>query len=111
MCSPVLEDRRPGDGTNIGAAAPGGADYRLQQLGRGGPVVSPGGRVDQVLAKSGQTSRRQRHLPAPVVVYYVVAPALDRPVCYREGRLYSRPALPRQRGSATHWLARRYSKP
>ncbi len=71
----------------------------------------PRGRVDQVLAKSGQTSRRQRHLPAPVVVYYVVAPALDRPVCYREGRLYSRPALPRQRGSATHWLARRYSKP
>ena len=83
MCPPVLEDRRPGDGTNIGAAAPGGADYQLQQLGRGGPVV----------------------------VYYVVAPALDRPVCYREGRLYSRPALPRQRGSATHWLARRYSKP
>ena len=37
VCCPVLEDRRPGDGTNIGAATPGGADYRLQQLGRGGP--------------------------------------------------------------------------
>ena len=36
---PVLADRRPGDGTNIGAAARGGADYRLQQLGRGGPAV------------------------------------------------------------------------
>lgn len=41
-------------------------------------------RVQAVLAASGKTSRRQRDLPAHVVVYYVLALTLYRQVSYRE---------------------------
>ncbi len=44
----------------------------------------PRSTVDQVLANSGKSSRRQRDLPAHVVVYYVIAMALYMQVSYRE---------------------------
>jgi len=40
--------------------------------------------IDEVLARTGRTSRRQRELPAHVVVYYVIALALYMQVSYRE---------------------------
>lgn len=44
----------------------------------------PRSTVDRVLANSGKSSRRQRDLPAHVVVYYVIAMALYMQVSYRE---------------------------
>jgi len=44
----------------------------------------PRSTVDRVLARSGRASRRQRNLPAHVVVYYVIALALYMQVSYRE---------------------------
>ena len=44
----------------------------------------PLAQVDAVLASQKKTSRRQRDLPAPVVVYYVIALALFMQVSYRE---------------------------
>ena len=44
----------------------------------------PRSTVDRVLADSGRASRRQRDLPAHVVVYYVIALALFMQVSYRE---------------------------
>ena len=44
----------------------------------------PLAKVQAVLHQSGKTSRRQRDLPAPVVVYYVIALALYMQVSYRE---------------------------
>ena len=40
--------------------------------------------VEAVLARQKKTSRRQRDLPAHVVVYYVIALALFMQVSYRE---------------------------
>jgi hypothetical protein len=40
--------------------------------------------VQSVLEATGRSSRRQRELPAPVVVYYVIALALYMQVSYRE---------------------------
>ena len=40
--------------------------------------------VDRVLRQSGTAGRRRRHLPAHVVVYYVIALALYMQVSYRE---------------------------
>jgi len=44
----------------------------------------PRGTVDRILRESGKTSRRQRDLPAHVVVYYVIALALYMQSSYRE---------------------------
>jgi hypothetical protein len=44
----------------------------------------PKGRIHAALAATERTSRRQRELPAHVVVYYVIALALYRQVSYRE---------------------------
>ena len=44
----------------------------------------PLAQVEAVLASQKKTSRRQRDLPAPVVVYYVIALALFMQVSYRE---------------------------
>ena len=44
----------------------------------------PRSTVDRVLANSGKSSRRQRDLPAHVVVYYVIAMALYMQASYRE---------------------------
>jgi Insertion element 4 transposase N-terminal/Transposase DDE domain len=44
----------------------------------------PREKVDGVLAQTGKASRRQRDLPAHVVVYYVIALALFMQVSYRE---------------------------
>lgn len=44
----------------------------------------PRSTVERVLANSGKSSRRQRDLPAPVVVLYVIALALYMQVSYRE---------------------------
>lgn len=44
----------------------------------------PREKVDWVLAQTGKASRRQRDLPAHVVVYYVIALALFMQVSYRE---------------------------
>jgi hypothetical protein len=44
----------------------------------------PRNRIDEVLAQTGRSSRRQRELPAHVVVYYVIALALYMQVSYRE---------------------------
>ena len=44
----------------------------------------PRDRIDAALAATGRTSRRQRELPAHVVVYYVIALALYMQVSYRE---------------------------
>ena len=44
----------------------------------------PRSTVDRVLANSGKSSRRQRDLPAHVVVYYVIAMALYMQVSCRE---------------------------
>ncbi len=44
----------------------------------------PLAKVQAVLHQNGKTSRRQRDLPAPVVVYYVIALALYMQVSYRE---------------------------
>ncbi len=41
-------------------------------------------RVRSVLAAHGKASRRERELPAHVVVYYVIALALFMQVSYRE---------------------------
>ena len=41
--------------------------------------------VDRVLRDCGRASRRQRDLPAPVMVYYVIALALYMQSSYREG--------------------------
>jgi hypothetical protein len=41
-------------------------------------------KIKAILAATGKTSRRQRDLPAPVVVYYVIALALYMQVSYRE---------------------------
>jgi len=44
----------------------------------------PRATVDEVLAETGKTSRRERDLPAHVVVYYVIALALYMQVSYQE---------------------------
>ena len=44
----------------------------------------PRATIDKVLADTGKASRRQRDLPAHVVVYYVIALALFMQVSYRE---------------------------
>ena len=44
----------------------------------------PADRIHAALAATERTSRRQRELPAHVVVYYVIALALYRQVSYRE---------------------------
>jgi Insertion element 4 transposase N-terminal len=44
----------------------------------------PRARVHAALARTGKNSRRQRDLPAPVVVYYVIALALYMQSSYRE---------------------------
>ncbi len=44
----------------------------------------PWAKVNAVVAAAGKTSKRQRDLPAHVVVYYVIALALYMQVCYRE---------------------------
>ncbi len=44
----------------------------------------PRSTVDRVLRRSGRADRRQRDLPAPVMVYYVIALALYMQVSYRE---------------------------
>src|SRR5271157_3874761 len=44
----------------------------------------PVNRIDSVLKNTGKTSRRQRDLPAHVVVYYVIALALYMQSSYRE---------------------------
>ncbi|MCX6071435.1 MAG: IS4 family transposase [Chloroflexi bacterium] len=44
----------------------------------------PLAKVKAVLAEMGRSSRRQRELPAHVMVYYVIALALFMPVSYRE---------------------------
>ena len=41
-------------------------------------------KVTAVVAAAGKTNRRQRDLPAPVVVYYVIALTLYMQVSYRE---------------------------
>ena len=41
-------------------------------------------KVNQVLERTGKVSRRQRDLPAPVVIYYVMALGLFMQVSYRE---------------------------
>ena len=46
--------------------------------------VFPMEKVKKVLDQTGKTSQRQRDLPAPVVVYYVIALALYMQVSYRE---------------------------
>jgi hypothetical protein len=46
--------------------------------------VFPRERIDEVLDKSGATSRRQRLMPAHVAVYYVIGMALFMQVSYRE---------------------------
>ena len=40
--------------------------------------------VEAVRAETGRTSQRQRDLPAPVMVYYVIALALYMPASSRE---------------------------
>ena len=44
----------------------------------------PRSTVDRVLRRSGSAGRRRRDLPAPVMVYYVIAMALYMQVSYRE---------------------------
>jgi hypothetical protein len=44
----------------------------------------PRSRIDEVLTQTGRSSRRQRELPAHVVVYYVIALALYMQASYRE---------------------------
>ncbi|MBM3500265.1 MAG: IS4 family transposase [Armatimonadetes bacterium] len=44
----------------------------------------PRAAIDEVLAETGRASRRERELPAHVVVYYVIALALYMQVSYRE---------------------------
>lgn len=44
----------------------------------------PLSKVQEVLHRTGKASRRQRDLPAHVVVYYVIALALYLQVSYRE---------------------------
>ena len=44
----------------------------------------PRSTVERVLRQSGRADRRQRDLPAPVMVYYVIALALYMQVSYRE---------------------------
>jgi len=44
----------------------------------------PRSTIERVLRQSGKTDRRQRSLPAPVMVYYVIALALYMQVSYRE---------------------------
>ena len=44
----------------------------------------PRSRIEEVLTKTGRSSRRQRELPAHVVVYYVIALALYMQASYRE---------------------------
>jgi len=46
--------------------------------------IVPRSRIDAVLAATGRGSRRQRDLPAHVVVYYVIALALYMQSSYRE---------------------------
>src|SRR3712207_5166107 len=45
----------------------------------------PGELIDAVLAATGRQSRRQRQLPARVMVYYVIALALYAQASYGEG--------------------------
>lgn len=40
--------------------------------------------IDEVLRRTGKVSLRQRELPAPVMVYYVIALALYMQSSYRE---------------------------
>ena len=47
-------------------------------------TMVPRSRIDAVLAATGSASRRQRDLPAHVVVYYVIALALYMQSSYRE---------------------------
>ena len=44
----------------------------------------PRATVDRVLRQCGRTDRRQRDLPAPMMVYYVIALALYMQVSYGE---------------------------
>ena len=66
------------------AELPGGA--RITDYISLGVVANtfPRATIDQVLADTGKASRRQRDLPAHVVVYYVIALALFMQVSYRE---------------------------
>jgi len=66
------------------AELPGGA--RITDYISLGVVAKtfPRATIDQVLAETGKASRRQRDLPAHVVVYYVIALALFMQVSYRE---------------------------
>jgi len=66
------------------AELPGGA--RITDYISLGVVAQtfPRATIDQVLADTGKASRRQRDLPAHVVVYYVIALALFMQVSYRE---------------------------
>ena len=62
------------------------ADSRITDYISLGVVAKwfPREKVDAVLAQTGKASRRQRDLPAHVVVYYVIALALFMQVSYRE---------------------------
>lgn len=62
------------------------ADSRITDYISLGVVAKwfPREEVDAVLAQTGKASRRQRDLPAHVVVYYVIALALFMQVSYRE---------------------------
>ncbi len=62
------------------------ADSRITDYISLGVVAQwfPREKVDAVLAQTGKGSRRQRDLPAHVVVYYVIALALFMQVSYRE---------------------------
>lgn len=66
------------------AELPGGA--RITDYISLGVVAKtfPRATIDQVLADTGKASRRQRELPAHVVVYYVIALTLFMQVSYRE---------------------------
>ena len=63
-----------------------GAGVRLTDLVSLGVIgkTFPLARVKEVLARTGKASRRQRLLPAPVVVYYVIALSLFMQVSCQE---------------------------
>ena len=62
-------------------------------------------RVNAAVAATGKTSRRQRDLPAPVVLYYVIALTLYMQVSYRADNQDNEKALgrpPASRGSSAY---------
>jgi len=70
-------------GANDGGTAGRDADHRLHQFG----VISdvfPLETIRKILAETGRASRRQRDLPAHVMVYYVIAMALYMQASCRE---------------------------